>query len=388
METARRYADSLQSQPGVAGILLYGSLSSGDPPELTPFSDVDVALVLDREMPAHFTEHRLVNGVKVDVLLFHRDTLRDLVARQPERLYQGGWVLHFLIKSLLLGTPETILYDPSDELAATKRALNERTTYAAMARADAEKWLPDIEREQLAAAEKALEEQNYPEARGKAGGAMWNLAGTLKELTATKHLEVAADRLGFPEFCPVAAEMRELFTPDPAAVTAYREAARALWEYTRRQLFEPIRDDLSRSGAADPDRLELTGDYPLFWPGNRIHEFGRVVAEMGLSFQWSEFEEKRENLADALASLWNCDAENARRRCEGLEAALKDCGHDVSHRVTPFLEDAEFERLCAETEKARAATERREFSAVQAERAVQLSRRLHRMVANVVNRKI
>ena len=108
LATARKYAGSRQSEPGIAGIVLYGSLTSGDPPELTPFSDVDMALILDRELPAHFAEHRLVDGIKLDVIFLPIDTLRELVARQPERLYQGGWLLHFLIKSFLQGNEDAI----------------------------------------------------------------------------------------------------------------------------------------------------------------------------------------------------------------------------------------------------------------------------------------
>src|SRR5690349_1185071 len=83
MTVARRYADRLESQSDVVGILLYGSLASRNLQELTPDSDIDIALILDRALPAHFTEHRLLGGVKMDVLFFHASALRDLVSRPP-----------------------------------------------------------------------------------------------------------------------------------------------------------------------------------------------------------------------------------------------------------------------------------------------------------------
>jgi predicted nucleotidyltransferase len=152
MATARQYADSIQSQPGVVGIVLYGSLALGAPAELTQFSDVDLAVILDRDLPTHFAEHRLVDGIKLDVTLIHMGWLREQVAKPPEGLDPGGWVHNVLIKSLLLENAETILFDPTGEIAQTRRKLNELTTYPAMAVAGTQRWLRHVEKQCLASA--------------------------------------------------------------------------------------------------------------------------------------------------------------------------------------------------------------------------------------------
>jgi predicted nucleotidyltransferase len=206
MTVARRYADRLESQPGVVGILLYGSLASGNQQEVTALTDIDIALVLDRALPAHFTEHRLLGGVKVDVLLFQASALRDLVSRQPERLYQDGWVTHFLIRSLLLGSPETILFDPTGEIGRTKAALNMLTDYETMALPDARIWLTEVEREYLAPASEHLQEGNVLEALNKAEAALRKLSSIVLLMACTKNLTSAAQKLGIPQFPVAAAE--------------------------------------------------------------------------------------------------------------------------------------------------------------------------------------
>jgi hypothetical protein len=387
LATARRYVDENHSEPGVVGMVLYGSLASGDPPELTQFSDVDVALILDHPLPAYFTEHRLLNEIKVDVLLFHIDTVRGLVAPQPERLYQGGWVPHFLIKSFLLGMPETVLFDPTGEIARIRQQFRELTTYEKMALLDAERWTEEIEKEYVAPAREQLREGHQEEALKRAGWTLGALEGTLLTLSATKKLALAAQRLGIPQFVPMAAELHQILTPPLVSVEAYWQAGHSLWDYTFRHLFEPIRAELRRAGVAEPDRLELTGDYNLFWGGNRIHEFGRVIAEVDLSFTWSRCELDRGEVSRALDMLWACDAENTRRRCKGLGTALDAVGHDVSHLVEPFLTDVAFEQLAAAADQAFAAIQRQSRTPAEAEQAVALARELHRIVSDMLDER-
>jgi predicted nucleotidyltransferase len=382
---ARKYAGSRQSEPGIAGIVLYGSLTSGDPPELTPFSDVDMALILDRELPAHFIEHRLADGIKLDVIFLQIDALRDLVARKPERLYQGGWLLQFLIKSFLQGNEDAILFDRTGEIARTRQKLKELTTYRQMVLPDARRWLEAAEKEYLTAAGERLRQGDFKGAMEKCGGVWWMLGDIARTLASTKNLEVAADRLGIPGFYATATELRQMFAPTASSIQAYRLAAHSLWDYTLHHIFESIRAELVQAGAEQPDKLELTGDYPLFWPGNRIHEFGRVIAEVNLSFAWSRFEQERGNLPEALSMLWACGSDRATRRCEGLAAALKDAGYNVSHIVTPCLEDPEFRRLAAEVDQAGKETQLRSASSAEAERAIQLAQELRETMAQKVN---
>jgi hypothetical protein len=382
---ARRYVDENHSRPGVAGMVLYGSLASGDPPELTQFSDVDIALILDRELPAHFTEHRLLDGVKVDVLFFHIDTARGLVSRQPERLYQDGWLTQYLIKSFLLGDPATVVFDPTGEIARIREQFRGMTTHAQMALTDARRWVEEIEQELLTTARKQLREGDFEEALKRAGWTLRWLEGTLQTVAATKKLPPATERLDLPQFILLAAELRQILSPGRAAVEAYWQAAHALWDHTFRNLFEPIRAELRRAGVTEPDKLELVGDYRLFWGGNRLHEYGRVIAEVDLSFTWSQHELDQANEFHALDLLWACDAEDTRRRCEGLVDALKAVGHDISRHVEPLLAASTFELLAAEADQALAATQRQNCSSEEAERAVDLARELHRLTIEALD---
>jgi hypothetical protein len=366
-------------------MVLYGSLASGDPPELTQFSDVDIALILDRELPAHFTEHRLLDGVKVDVLFFPIDTARRLASQQPERLYQDGWLTQYLIKSFLLGAPATVLFDPTGEIARIRERFRGMTTYAHMALTDARRWVREIEQELLTTARKQLREGDFEEALKRAGWTVRWLEGTLQTFTSTKNLPLAAARLDLAEFVSLATELRQIMSPSQAAVEAYWQAAHALWDHTFRHLFEPIRAELRRAGVTEPDELELVGDYHLFWGGNRLHEYGRVIAEVDLSLTWSRYELDQARPLHALDLLWACDAEDTRRRCEGLVDALKAVGHDVSHLVEPFLAASAFEPLAAEADRALAATRRQDRSRAESERAVSLAQELHRMVRDTLN---
>jgi predicted nucleotidyltransferase len=384
MDTAQRYADSIQSQPGVVGIVLYGSLASGDPPELTQFSDVDLSLVVDRELPAHFSEHRLRDAVKVDVILFHESTLRDLASRRPERLYQGGWLLHYLIKSLLLGRADTILFDPTGQITRAKQKLNEWTTYHAMVLPDARRWLDEAEREYVAASQQQLQQGNHREAVKRSGDALWLLEDILKMLAATKQLELATDRLGVPQFSTAAAHLRAMLSPAMASVEAAWQAAQSLWRFTFEHVFRRAEAELLGAGVEEPARLELPGDHSLFWGGNRIHEFGRVIAEVNLSLTWSRFELVRGNLNQALAMLWACNRACTTRRCQGLASALLEVGYDISSIVTQCLESAQFQRLADESDRAMEETQSRNVTAAQAERAVLAAQELKRMVDGVI----
>jgi predicted nucleotidyltransferase len=384
MAAARRYAESLRSRPGVVGVMLYGSLASGDPPELTPFSDVDIALILDSEPPAHFVEHRLFENAAIDVLFYPIDTVRALITEPPQSLYAGGWLPQFLIKSFLLGREETILYDPDGELAQIKRTLNALTTIGSLALPDARRWLRETEADCLQPAVEQLREDALPAAIESAGGARRRMEWIALTLAATKRRDVAAERLGIPAFPAAANRLRQMQSPEASALETYRQAARALWDYTFAQVFQPAEAALRHAGVSDPARYELTGDYPLFWPGHRLQEFAWLIKEMELSLTWSRYEQEQGNLLEAQGILWPCSGERTVARCEGLAAALKDAGQDVSHIVTPVLEGAGFRRLAADVEESGAAMRPSAITSREAEQAVRLAQEMYGMLAAVV----
>jgi hypothetical protein len=384
MATARQYVGSIQSKPGLVGIVLYGSLAWGDPSELTPFSDVDLALLLDGEPPAHGAEQRLAEGMKLDVSLISMGWLREQLGPQPERREEDNWVHNVLLKSFLLGNEETILFDPAGEIAQARREFNALTSFPAMALPGARRWLREVEERHLVPAREQWQDRRFREVIDHCGHALRTLDSILLTLAHTKNRELAAPRLGVPRFSTAASELRQMLTPDTAAAQAYWQTALDLWGYTYHRVYEPLRSELRSAGVVDPDRLEMAGDYPLFWAGNRIVELGRLTADVDLSLTRSHYELARGNVYEALTQLWPCDVNSTIARCQGLAAALEEIGHDITAIVIPFLEDQEFRRLGAEVNEAAQKTRRQEVSSTGAERAVRLAEELRQILGDLL----
>jgi len=351
MATARRASIALRRRPGVAGLALYGSLA-GDPAELTQFSDIDIAVILKGKPPAHFTEHRLVGGVKADLLLFHRDKLREIASRSPRQLAGSSWIQDLLVKGLLNGGPDTVLFDPAGEIERAKRALRGRTTWAEIARIKADRSMREAGRE-LKKAAAHLKARRWGRALFGAQSALWQIAEAVLEAAGTKRMEVAGRRLGVPGIAPLAARARREFVAGLAAARASRQADLAFWRWLRRGFYRPIGAQLRREGVRDPGRLELAGNYPGFWRGNRVHEFGRLAAEVELSLRWSRSALKRGDAYQALETLgYHADAWHQLERCRGIRTALGRCGHDIGPLVRRTFRDKEFLRLMAAAGKA------------------------------------
>ena len=124
----------------------------------------------------------------------------------------------------------------------------------------------------------------------------------------------------------------------------------------------------------------------MFWPGNRLHEFGRIVADMDLSFIWSQRAWERGDLLEADTNLWACGAERARARCEGLRDALQALGHGASGIIEPFLASADFARLSNTLNEAEAAKARDNVSPAAAKRAVEMAHEMARLAAAAFDR--
>src|SRR5438132_13971273 len=98
LSVAHRYAEGLQRRPNVTGLAIYGSLACCDPADITEFSDIDFALILDGELPSYFVEHRVVEGIRLDVLYFPRSLVVDLAVHPPFSLFERGWTPNYLIQ--------------------------------------------------------------------------------------------------------------------------------------------------------------------------------------------------------------------------------------------------------------------------------------------------
>ncbi|HET6387212.1 MAG TPA: hypothetical protein VFJ58_27805 [Armatimonadota bacterium] len=354
MALARGYAGMLKGRPEIVGIAVYGSLSNGNCPDLTPFSDIDLALVFEGPLPAFFLEHRLFQGVKVDLAHYRGAELEALGDKLPYSLFQNGWVGSFLIKSLVLGRMDTILYDPTGIVRRVKDRVQAAVTYQELAARTASEWFHNMRRRRLHSAIESEQADTDARARRMANGAIHSLREILEVVANRKDLTAAAESLGIPEFARLNQRWEEL---QPAIAT---EGVKAIWSaiqaaaaYGWEHGYRPVAASLIDAGVNDPAKLELIGDFPLFWPGYRLHELGRVFADIDLSVRWSRAKIEDGRPGGALELLWNCSqSERFLNRWKGIQDAVQAAGYDVAPPVQALLADPEYQRLLKEIDGA------------------------------------
>lgn len=355
LAVAERAAAPLRRDPGIAGLLLYGSLA-GNPAELTPFSDVDLAVIPRGKPPGHFAEHRLADGVKLDLTIYSRATLRRVSSLDADRLAGCGWVDDLLVRSLLIGGPETVLHDPLGLLRAARRRLGGRTTWREVARVRARLITGDLER-RLAAASAALARGDHPAAERGGEWVIRTAMHHLLEAADTKRLRVACEAA---EARPLARELEarlNAFVAGAAAVRACRRAERRLWRAVRASVWRPVMEELARRGIPDPAAFELPGSHGLFYHGPRIHELGRVLAETEVTFRWSAFELAHGRAWKAAEQLaWFVTARSQQARCRALGRALLGRRVDLRRRIRSALSDPGFLGLSGEARRAETRT--------------------------------
>ncbi len=378
MAVARRYALPLRRRPGVAGLVVYGSLA-GDPAELTSFSDVDIAVILDRRMPAHFTEHRLAGSIKADLLLFSIRRLRRIAGRSPKQLAASTWTENLLVKGLLQGGPDTILHDPRGEIARAKQRLAARTSWRATARLQARGSL-QVARREIAGARRHLAAGRWQRAHGIVQYVLWLVTDAMLQAAGTKRIPVAARRRGAPEFGRLVLRLRALLTNGHAAVAASLRADDALWAWIRREVDRPLLVRLRRAGVRSPAKLEFHGSYRGFWSGNRVHEFGRLLAEPVLSLKWARHRLRRGDLYGALEVLaYFCAPWRQRLRLLSLATALERRGFRVRPLIRQAMRSPAYRRLAAVAGQAEGDAWARGDRPAAARAAVRLAGRLMRV---------
>ena len=378
LKAAISYDSSLRGRPGLLGVLLYGSLGRG---ELTIFSDIDLALFYEDEEPRR-TEHRLFKGEKVDTIAFPLSDVTKLLDPLPRSL-DAGFPFSYVLESLLLAGDDSILYDPTGELLRVKTRLNEQVSFASLnlvSASDGYRQYYQVNRE------KASVLLTQGEIAGAMDKAHWSgraLAYLLRGYALAKETRTAADRLGIPEFADREEELAGIFAPSSEAEAIW-SATQSLWDYTIQAAAEPVRERLRASGVAEPDTLELTGDYGLFWPGDRINEFGRVMGEVALSLRWCRYELDHGKGAAALERLWGCrGTAGVRKRWETLSAALKGSGYDCSDIIDPMLEDTEFIRRGERLDSAMA-QDRKEATPKTVQRGLALTDEMERILRTAI----
>jgi len=378
MTVANSYAQILQSRPYIVGLVLYGSLARGG---LTPFSDVDIVAIYDGKRPDYWCEHRLQSNVKVDVIFEQLDKVKDLVARVAHN--EESNVSDYFMESLLLGGMDTILFDPTGEIARAKQELNRITNYQSFVQPRASEWFHSIVNDNLSKAPESLQKGAFSRAIEWAKWAAEGFKYVMQTLTAIKDVKAGADALNIPEFYTIFEKLKRMTSPAKVAVEAIWQAGFVdLWDYSLKHAYEPIKSKLTGEGVVSPEKLELIGDYRLFWPGNRLRELGREIAEVNLSFQWSRYELEHGNISESLDVLWNCrDSETMFKRWKQIGVALKDRGYDVSDIIKQLLDDAFFKRLAAALDQANQRVKIQDTSASEAELAVTLAQQLKTILA-------
>ena len=102
MKIAEEQVELLKQREGVLGITLYGSLAGGD---ITQFSDVDMIVVIQGEEPEYLTEHRVVDGLEVDIKPLNIDRIRSLPDRMQESVEDIGTDIRDISRTPQLFTP-------------------------------------------------------------------------------------------------------------------------------------------------------------------------------------------------------------------------------------------------------------------------------------------
>ncbi len=348
MEVARDYAAEVAQRPGVVGVGLYGSLASGD---LTRFSDVDLFAVMEGELPRCEVEHRLVDGVKVDLIHARLADARRFAEETPRSLWRGGFLSGYVAESLLRSPMESVLADPSGEVAALKRAAQRRHDYRRLTLPDARFHFHrygDTEEKVTA----LLDAGDAPMATQWLLGGVYGLEFLVEALTLRKDRRAGAEALGIPEVHALSNTLKAALGPPCAAAEAHWAALRAFWDENHALGVWPLLERLGEAGVADAERLELIGDYNLFWPTYRLHELGRVFTEMELSLAWSRHHLDRGEPLQAESRLWAFStAEETTQRWRSLADALRDAGYPCDDLVERLLAAPEYQRLGAEVDR-------------------------------------
>lgn len=380
LSVALPYAESLRNRPGLVGILLYGSLVRGS---LTAFSDIDMAIFYE-DSPVCRIEHRVVDHIKVDLIAFPLTDVTKLLHPIPSSL-DVGFPFSYVLESLLLGDSESILYDPSGELRRVKTRLDEQTSFPALKLASCSNGYHQYYRTGRDKAGKLLEQGDFLGALDQAQWSGWALTHLLREFTTLKDTREAAERLEILDFAGRSEELAAILAPSHEDSEAVWAATQALWEYSLQAAAAPVREHLRAQGVSEPDGLELIGNYDLFWPGDRLHEFGRVIGEVDLSLRWCRSDLDRGKGAAALKRLWACQGQQIiRHRWECLAAALTATGYDCSAIIEAMLNGTEFTRLGKRLDEAVQASQRKDATAEMAHHTLELTDDMEQLLLKVI----
>jgi predicted nucleotidyltransferase len=336
---AHAWSKELEARPGVVGIFLYGSLA-GDPKELTEFSDVDIALVLEDEdedntLPPHFAEHRLYEGIKTDTALLAASTLRGWLTSPPTSLYAGHWTNSLFLRALTRGSDAIILYDPTGLIAQARHAL---PSYTEIVRPDVLRWCKEFRTERLDVT------KTHPEKVLELLAPGW-FRFIVQHAVGCKDFVASAQLLGVPEIVPLVTQWESLVVEPQGPLLAYALACEDLGSWAIEAFYEKL---------PLPPTLEIHGDLPVFWGGNRVHSVERICAELPMSLRYSRYYREQGDLPKTREFLWTCEPTHIRTCTQALCDAVDPLGYDISALTAAFLSNPELARREAELRAAQA----------------------------------
>ncbi|MBW3623811.1 MAG: nucleotidyltransferase domain-containing protein [Armatimonadetes bacterium] len=377
----RSYVEVLTLRPNVAGLVVYGSLARGG---LTRFSDIDIAVICDAPVTEYWVEHRMTYGARMDLLIERWDSLRTLPERTPHGLHEGTEISGYLMESLLLGGPETVLYDPTGEVTRIKESLQTALPYERLSRFTASAFFHYLTQKKLPEPEELLESGERSRAAERAGKLAQALGMVLRQITSLKVPVAAAERLGLAEFAPTLSRLHALLLPSPEEMAESYRAARSFLDLFLERVYAPALEAIRRSGKADPEELEFIGAHSLWWEDRtpRLWELGRAVGEWDYSLDWWGALVEEGKIDGALGmDLAGRDSGWYVERWGRLVEALGDAGYDVSADFFRLRMNPEYLRRARLLDEAFERTHTRAVTLADAKEAVELVQRLHRIIA-------
>ena len=363
-QMAQQQSAILQTRDEVIGLGTYGSLAYN---RVTPFSDLDIFIITTESEHTPDTEHRLYEGIRVDFIWEPLEKWRKIQYATPSYM---PW---YLVKALLLGTDDLILYDPCGVIREKRDELRQEITY--------DRWLAPMLAEELKEVSERFmiaiwqkEEGQFLPAWREASRAFSYLSYPLCDFTVHKRIDEAAQAVEIPglaEYTRTILDLKRIIVGiTPEYVWRVYEVDKSHWEYQLESIWQPLQKHLKTQGVDDPVHLPVIGELVLCYGGERLYELGRAVMEHSFSLEWAKAELGRGDIQEAIYKIQYEDLiDMADEKWRRIDTAITDAGYDTGDIIEDFLTSEEFEER---TEIAREKTKSPDGIQVTAEHAHQL----------------
>jgi predicted nucleotidyltransferase len=382
MTAVEHQAEALRRRENVLGLTFYGSLATGD---FTQFSDVDMIAVIEGEEPEYHVEHRLLDGVKIDIMPLSISRIR----RIPENMQKGAqdYMSNTFVEAMMLGGSDVILHDPDGEIARIRESMREQISYQKLMLPRIRAELGYMEKEYWQKMTSAYEEGDYHRCAIFAkAAARWPLGDVLDILAGHKDVSVAAERLAIPHICDDYAKLEPMCQFSGDDMKKYHSALENAWKYSLSIIYEPLRKSLSDAGVPEPEKLELICDHRAFPPyyGCRCMELGRAIAETNLSLRWAKYHISNGEHDQALGRLGFAFFPNSLvEQWENISKAVEHSGYDMGEIISAGLRDDEYKRK-VEQAKAAQNIHREHASQTDADSAIQCVQNIRNAIEKII----